>query len=84
MALLFGGSLLLAVFTPSIWPRLLVPIPAFCIGWLFTSWIATVFPRIRFIDSREIDGLGYIHQPLGPMLLVCLIGFAAVIIRIFR
>lgn len=81
---LMAGFVLVRSLTSHVWPLLLVPIPAVVIGYILMMLLSGRFPRIRYIDSREIDGLGYVHQPLGPMLLVCLIGFGVAIIQTLR
>ena len=63
---------------------MLVPIPAVIVGYALIMLVVGRFPRIRYIDAREIDGLGHVHQPLGPMLLTCLIGFGIAIMQVVR
>jgi hypothetical protein len=81
---LLGGIAVIASFTTARWPLLLVPIPAAIAGYIVTSAIASRYPRIRYVNESEIDGLGYVHQPSGPVLLCCLIGFAIAVIQLVR
>lgn len=79
-----GGIVLVRMVTESSWSLLIVPVPAVFLGYLLSSFVVAVFPRIRFVNESEIDGLGYVHQPLGAMLLVCLLGFAIAVLQMLR
>ncbi len=81
---LLGGIVLVRMVTESSWPLLVVPVPAVFLGYLLSTFVVAVFPRIRFVNDSEIDGLGYVHQPLGAMLLVCLIGSAIAALKMLR
>lgn len=82
-SLLVGVSAVSAL-TESAWLLLLPPIPSVVAGYLVVSAVAAFFPRIRFVNKSEIEGLGYVHEPLGPMLLVAVIGFGAAILKLIR
>ncbi len=81
---LLGGIVLVRMVTELSWPLLIVPVPAVLLGCLLSSLVVAVFPRIRFVNNSEIDGLGYVHQPSGAMLLVCLLGFAIAVLQMVR
>lgn len=82
LAFLTTGLLTATSFSTVKWLLLLVPIPSVLAGLMLTTLIATWFPRIRYVNESEIDGLGHVHQPLGPMLAACVIGFAVAIAQI--
>lgn len=81
---LLGGFAIVHAITEQSWPMLLVPVPAVILGAFLSGIIVSIFPRIRFINDSEIDGFGYVHSPIGGMLLVCLIGFSAAMITMLR
>jgi len=81
---LLAGFVIIRSFTSVDWPLLLIPIPAVIIGYILTTIIASRFPKIRYVNESEIEGLGYVYQPLGPMLLLCLIGFSVAILQLLR
>ena len=81
---LVAWFLVVRALNVSSWVLLVVPVPATVTGYLASAIVVSRFPRIRYVNASEVDGLGYVHQPLGPMLLVCLIGFAAAILQIVR
>jgi len=83
-ASLLGGVSLVSALTESAWFFLLPPLPAAFIGYLIVVAVTSVFPRIRFVNESEIEGLGYVHQPLGPMLLVAAIGLAVALLKLVR
>jgi hypothetical protein len=90
--LLFGSALLTLMGTVALIKQLGLshfwlftsPIIAITVGYILTARIAAIFPKIRYVNEQEIDGHGYIHQPLGPLLLVAVIGFSTAIIACFR
>lgn len=69
-----------AALTKSAWWQLLPPLPALWLGLMTTTFIATRFPRMKYVNDAEINGLGYVHAPVGPMLLVLLIQVLAVLV----
>ena len=75
MCTLLLAIVLMKLATAAVWPLFLIPIPAALFGKYLTSLVVRRFPRIRFLNEAEIDGLGYVHQPLSTMLVTCIIGF---------
>ncbi|MFQ5733689.1 MAG: hypothetical protein ACE5KM_17265 [Planctomycetaceae bacterium] len=55
------------------WVMWLWPALAAMIGSIVTNSIAARFPKIRYVNESEVDGLGYVHssgQILIPFLIV--------------
>ena len=68
---------------PYRWPLVGVPFLAAIGGLVISSLVASRFPRIRYVNDSEIEGLGYVHQPLDAILPVFLFGiFAALVINV--
>ena len=68
-------------------PRFLlfvIPFTAVVIGYLLSLRVATIFPRIRYSDAKELDAHGHVHEPLGTMLLVLVIGVGVAISGLFN
>ena len=91
--IVLGGSttlLTVAGFTAIIttsdyrWPLILVPFIAVFGGMFAVGLLESRFPRIRFVNEAEIDGLGYTHQPLDAILPVFLFGFFSALAIIVR
>jgi hypothetical protein len=83
-ASLLGGFAVVRSVTSAAWPLLLIPVPAVLVGYVLSSVGVSMFPRIRFVNDAEVDGLGYVHQPLGAMLLVAATGFGVAAIWLVR
>lgn len=79
-----GGFLLVLLVTSYRWPLVIVPFVAPIGGFIVMSLVAARFPRIRYVDAAEIDGLGHLHQPVGVMGLVFLWGLGTALRVIFR
>jgi hypothetical protein len=84
IALMFAGFAILGACEFSVWSLFWVPIPAAIAGYLATCAVVSQFPKLRFVNEAEIDGLGYVHQPLGTLLLACLIGLGTVVVQLLR
>lgn len=69
----------ISLFTSSAWWQLLPPIPSIWLGLSATTLIASRFPKMHYVNEAEIDGLGYVHPPIGPILLALLTQIMAVI-----
>ncbi len=70
--------------TSSRWPLVLVPFAAVFVGFVIASALCCRFPRIRFVNDAEIDGLGYAHQPLDAILPIFLFGLSAALLILIR
>ena len=69
-----GFAAVLAI-TEYRWPLIVVPFVAAFGGLIVVGLVESRYPRIRFVNDAEIDGLGYTHQPLDAILPVFLFGF---------
>jgi hypothetical protein len=79
IAFIVGGFVTLPT-----WSHFSVPVLGAIAGYLVMCAFVTRFPKLGYVDEREIDGLGYVHQPLGVLLLCCVIGFLSLVFRIMR
>ncbi|TWU43626.1 hypothetical protein Poly51_62810 [Rubripirellula tenax] len=70
--------------TSSRWPLVFVPFAAVFAGFVIVSAMCSRFPRIRFVNDAEIDGLGYVHQPLDAILPVFLFGISTALLILIR
>jgi len=70
--------------TSSRWPLVLVPFAAVFASFVIVSALCSRFPRIRFVNETEIDGLGYVHQPLDAILPVFLLGISTALLILIR
>jgi zinc transporter ZupT len=71
-------------FTTSRWPLVFIPFVAVFAGFLIVSVLCSRYPRIRFVNEAEIDGLGYVHQPLDAILPVFLFGISSALLILIR
>jgi hypothetical protein len=82
-ALTFTAGTVLVVYLKARWALLLLPVPSALFGWFCTSFFVRRYPRIRYIDNAEIDGLGHVRQPIFdvivPFLLITMIAAVLVI-----
>lgn len=78
------GFVATCAFTSSRWPLIFVPFVAVFGGVVIVSALCSRFPRIRFVNDAEIDGLGYVHQPLDSILPVFLLGISAALLILIR
>lgn len=62
----------ISLFISSPWWQLLPPIFSVWLGLAMTTLIASRFPKMHYVKEAEIDGLGYVHAPIGPILLALL------------
>lgn len=68
-------------------PRFLlfvIPFTSVAIGYLLSLRVATICPRIRYSDAKELDAQGHVHEPVGPLLLVLVIGVGVAISSLFN
>lgn len=84
IAFMIGGFAVLGACSVPPWSRFSVPVLGPIAGYVATCAIVTRFPRVRYVNDAEVDGLGYVHQPLGVILLCFLIGLGVVVLRIVR
>lgn len=59
-----------------LWTVFLWPLPSAVLAWVLIGFVVERLPRIRYVNEAEIDGFGYVHQPLDvifPFLLVNLV-----------
>ena len=66
------------------WPLVLVPFLAAFGRLLTVGLLEPHFPRIRFVNDAEINGHGYVHQPLDSILPVFLGGLLTAIALLVR
>jgi hypothetical protein len=66
------------------WPLVFMPFAAVFASLIIASALCARYPRIRFVNDAEIDGLGYVHQPLDAILPVFLIGISAALLIVIR
>jgi hypothetical protein len=66
------------------WPLVFVPFAAVFASLIIASALCTRYPRIRFVNDAEIDGLGYVHQPLDAILPVFLFGISTALLIVIR
>jgi hypothetical protein len=88
LPLFFAGiALILAIRLPPLL-LFLLPIPTAAFAWLVAGTFVSLYPRIRYVNEVEEDGLGYVHQPLDVLVPFLFIGFAfsilANLIHLFR
>jgi len=58
----------ITVATKLPWTLLLWPVPSGMVARFMAAILVRRFPRIRYINSAEVDGLGYLHQPLNVVI----------------
>ena len=66
------------------WTLFLWPFPSAVFGWVSAGILVRRFPRLRFVNEAEIDGLGYVHQPLDVLIPFLLTGFAFAVAAMFH
>ena len=64
----WAGGIFLSVKLERPWTLFLWPIPTGILSWFLAGLLTIRFPRICFVNEVEIDGLGYVHQPLDVLI----------------
>ena len=75
LLIFFLGGLSLQLIFDQKWLLLLSPLPTAFLASVFTNIIATRFPKLWYVNDAEIDGLGYVHQPLDVLIPPLLVAF---------
>jgi hypothetical protein len=70
-----GGCCYTLLALQSRWTLFLWPIPSALLAWIVSGFAVARFPRIRYVNDLQIDGLGYVHQPLDVIIPFLLQGF---------
>jgi hypothetical protein len=77
---LWGGGIVISVVLGRPWTLFLWPIPTAILSWFLVGLLTIRFPRICFVNNAEIDGLGYVHQPLDVLIPFWFLSFGTAIV----
>jgi hypothetical protein len=78
--LFWAAGITLTVVLDRPWSLVLWPIPAGLLAWVLAGVLTISFPRIRYVNNAEINGLGYVHQPFDVLVPFWIISFLVAVV----